>query len=1092
MTPHDIVATADKGFGPRSHGDALLCADPLNGPDTAREAFTVTENAARISLDASRTLSAGDGARLGDCLNNLGRIIALPGVSTGAEPSQIISGLLDALIGILPLSFVFVRLSDPEGGSPTEMLRVADVVGEMGGAQRAAVSVGELDLAIASAHLGLGGEFGLVVAGAQRHDFPTQTEKLLLDVAATRATIGLQQAYLDEQRRVTAELDERVAQRTRELALAFKALSESEHKSRVILDSIPGLVALLTADGQVQFVNRQVIEYTGQTLEELKQWGTNDTVHPEDLPQVIQVFSQSIASGSPYEIVQRLRRSDGLYRWFQNSGFPLRDGSGPVVGWCVLLTDIDERQRAEDALRESERESRLIVDTIPGFIVAHTPDGELEFVNRPIIEYFGKTFEELKHWLTGGMTHPEDHPRVVELFTRSIASGTPFEIELRARRFDGAYRWFQSRMLPLRDANRHIVRWYNLLIDIDERKRAEQELRRSEARKAAILDSALECIVTIDHEGCITEFNPAAERTFGYRRDEVLGRQLADSIIPPALRERHRQGFARYLATGEARVLGQRIEMTAIRADGSEFPAELAITRIPLDGPPSFTGFIRDITERKQSEEELRRSEAFLAQGQRLTLTGSLWWDVSTGDIIWSDETFRVMEVPKSIKPTLELALNRVHPHDLSVVREMVDRSAREGVNMDFETRLLMPDESVKHVHVVLQNIGQPGTPEFVGAVTDITERKRAEAELRRAYDHLTEAQRLSQTGSFTSDLEGDEHYWSDEFYRICDFEPGSRVTIQRLGEIVHPEDVALYQGAIGRALAGTDPDFYFRILTSRGVVKHLRGFAHQIAERPVFVGAVQDVTASKMAQEALNRAGAELAHVSRMTALSALTASIAHEVNQPLSGIITNAGTCLRMLDAAPPDIAGARDTARRTIRDGHRASEVITRLRALFSKREFTLEAVDLNEAAREVIALSSNELQRNRVILHSELAEGLPIVTGDRIQLQQVILNLLRNASEAMADVHDRPRQLLIKTEEEDGSRVRLTVRDAGVGLTPESLESVFSAFYTTKSGGMGIGLFVSRSIMERHEGRLWAEPNDGPGATFSFSVPAVRTE
>src|SRR6185436_8203228 len=381
--------------------------------------------------------------------------------------------------------------------------------------------------------------------------------------------------------------------------------------------------------------------------------------------------------------------------------------------------------------------------------------------------------------------------------------------------------------------------------------------------------------------------------------------------------------------------------------------------------------------------------------------------------------------------------------------------------------------------------------PEFVGAVTDITERKRAEAELRRAYDHLTEAQRLSQTGSFTADLEQDEHYWSDEFYRICDFEPGSTVTIQRLGEIVHPEDVALYQGAIGRAMAGTDPDFYFRIVTSRGVVKHLRGFAHQIADRPVFVGAVQDVTASKMAQEALNRAGAELAHVSRMTALSALTASIAHEVNQPLSGIITNAGTCLRMLDAAPPDIAGARDTARRTIRDGHRASEVITRLRALFSKREFTLEAVDLNEAAREVIALSSNHLQRNRVILHSELAEGLPTVTGDRIQLQQVILNLLRNASDAMADVHDRPRHLLIKTEEQDGSRVRLTGRYAGVRLTPETLESVFNAFYSTKSGGMGIGLFVSRSIMERHEGRLWAEPNDGPGATFSFSVPAVRT-
>ncbi len=246
-------------------------------------------------------------------------------------------------------------------------------------------------------------------------------------------------------------------------------------------DSIPGLVALLTAAGEVEFVNRQIVEYTGRTLDELKHWGTDDTVHPEDLPHVIQAFTQSIGSGSAYAIVQRLRRSDGVYLWFQNNGFPLRDAGGHIVRWCVLLTDIDERKRAEDALRESERESRLIVDSIPGLIAAFTPGGEVEFVNRPILEYFGKTLEELKRWGTGGATHPEDLPRVVELFTRSIVSGDPFEFEVRARRFDGVYRWFQSRGFPLRDTNGHIVRWYNLLIDIDERKRAEEASRRASA-----------------------------------------------------------------------------------------------------------------------------------------------------------------------------------------------------------------------------------------------------------------------------------------------------------------------------------------------------------------------------------------------------------------------------------------------------------------------------------------------------------------------------------------------------------------------------------------------------------------------------------
>ena len=524
--------------------------------------------------------------------------------------------------------------------------------------------------------------------------------------------------------------------------------SSAEEATRLVVDSIPGLVALLTAGGEVQFVNRQILEYTGQTLEELKEWGTNGTVHPEDLSHVIDVFTQSIGSGSPYEIVQRLRRSDGVYRWFQNNGFPLRDTSGRILRWCVLLTDIDERKRAEDALRESERESRLIVDSIPGLVAAFTPGGEVEFVNRQILEYFGKTLEELKRWGTGGTTHPEDLPRVVELFTQSIASGEPFEFEVRARRFDGVYRWFQSRGFPLRDTNGQIVRWYNLLIDIDERKRAEEELRRSEARKAAILDSALDCIVTIDHEGCITEFNPAAERTFGYRRDEVLGQQLADVIIPPALRERHRQGFARYLATGEARVLGKRIEMTAVRADGSEFPAELAITRIPLDGPPSFTGYLRDITERKQAEEELRRSEAFLAEGQQLSRVGSFSWRVATDEIMWSEQLYRIFEFDRDVRVTLEVIGTRVHPEDLSAFKEQIERSRRDGSDVQLEIRLQMPDGTVKYVHVVAHCRKDSGQLEYIGAVQDVTQRRLSEEALAKVRSELAYVARVDEPRS--------------------------------------------------------------------------------------------------------------------------------------------------------------------------------------------------------------------------------------------------------------------------------------------------------------------------------------------------------
>jgi signal transduction histidine kinase len=217
------------------------------------------------------------------------------------------------------------------------------------------------------------------------------------------------------------------------------------------------------------------------------------------------------------------------------------------------------------------------------------------------------------------------------------------------------------------------------------------------------------------------------------------------------------------------------------------------------------------------------------------------------------------------------------------------------------------------------------------------------------------------------------------------------------------------------------------------------------------------------------------------------LTASIAHEINQPLSGIITNAGTCLRMLDAEPPNIDGARETARRTIRDGNRAADVISRLRALFSRRQATAEPVNLNEAANEVIALSSSNLQRDGVILRSDLADDLPAVTGDRVQLQQVIMNLLQNASDAMIDVRDRPRKLLVQTHLDVADHVRLTIQDNGIGLDPQTVSRLFDAFFSTKHGGMGIGLALSRSIIENHKGRIWASPNQGPGATFSIAIP-----
>jgi PAS domain S-box-containing protein len=458
---------------------------------------------------------------------------------------------------------------------------------------------------------------------------------------------------------------------------------------------------------------------------------------------------------------------------------------------------------------------------------------------------------------------------------------------------------------------------------------------------------------------------------------------------------------------------------------------------------------------------------------------------------VWLDYSGQTLEFVRSHP---EAWMTAVHPEDREAASKAFWDGVRSGQGFTMETRSLRAQDGTHRWHlnqaVVLRD-AEGKVLKFVGTTTDIDERKRAEEELRRSEAFLAQGQRLNLTGTFAWNLDTDELTFSAQLYRIFELDPDVPVKLEQIGTRVHPEDLPLLTEKIGLARKNiNDLDYGIRLRMPDGRIKYLRtkscGIRHS-AGRLEHIGAIQDVTEHRLAEDALSTLRSELAHMARVTTLGTLTASIAHEVNQPVAGIMTNAGTCLRMLANDPPNIDGARETARRMIRDSNRASEVITRLRKLFSKKETTIEPVDLNEATREIIALSLSELQRNRVILRPELADELPLVAGDRVQLQQVILNLLRNASDAMSGVDDRPRELIIRTERDECDCVRLTVKDAGVGITPKDMERLFEAFYTTKSDGMGMGLSVSRSIIERHCGRLWATPNDDTGATFSFSIP-----
>ncbi|PYU72383.1 MAG: PAS domain-containing sensor histidine kinase [Acidobacteria bacterium] len=382
-------------------------------------------------------------------------------------------------------------------------------------------------------------------------------------------------------------------------------------------------------------------------------------------------------------------------------------------------------------------------------------------------------------------------------------------------------------------------------------------------------------------------------------------------------------------------------------------------------------------------------------------------------------------------------------------------------------------------------------TNEALQAESD--ERQRAEEALRRSEGYLAEAQRLTHTGSWAWRVAGrDALHLSEEWYRIYGFDPkeGLSAWEKRLSRI-HPEDRAKWQEATDRAIGEkSDYEVQFRILLRDGTVKHIHTFGHPVLDASgdlvQFVGSSMDISADKQAEEALRQAQADLARVNRVTTMGELTASLAHEVNQPIAAAVTNANTCLRWLTRERPDLEEAREAASRIVKDATRAASIISRVRLLFKKGTPQRELLDVNEAIREMIVLLRSEATRYNITVRMELAADLPRIMGDRVQLQQVLMNLIVNGIDAMKEV-DAARGLAVKSHRTEEEEVLVSVSDTGVGLPPQQADQLFNAFFTTKPNGTGMGLRISRSIVESHGGRLWAEDNSPRGASFHFALP-----
>ena len=921
------------------------------------------------------------------------------------------------------------------------------------------------------------------------------------------------------------------------LKQAEAALRERKLDLQLMVDSIPAPVAVITPTGEVETLNQPCLEYFGKTLDELKGWVSSDPVHTEDLPHVIEVLTHALETGQTYEVESRHRRFDGIYRWFHVRGFPLKDTEGRILRWCVLLTDIDDRKRAEAQLAG---EKRLLEMVAAGGLLNNVLIALCRFVEDTaadckcgiyLIDWSGPTFH------TGAApSMPATFNDALEGLTVEATAG-PCALaaltgsQVIAEDLESDLHWQQSLIRPLALGHGLRAQWSTPICSRDgsvlgtfaifqdhpssptqvqqdliaqvthiasiaiERALADEAIRSSERNLNLTINTIPTLIQVSPPDGTILSVNQAVLDYYGVTLQELQKEDFRARVYHPDDVERLREERMEALK----RPLQFEYEQRALGKDG-KYRWFLVRYNPLLDEQGRIerwyaTAF--DIEDRKRAEEALGSAERNLNQIIN-TIPTHIYVLNTEGSVQYVNQA--VMDYTGLSLEDVKQEDYRdrvIHPEDFKRVRAGRAASLRRGAPFSTEQRVLGNDGQYRWFLVRYKPLldEQGRIVRWYVAAFDIEDRKRAQEDVRRSEAFLAEAQRLTSVGSFSWLVATDEITWSEELYRIYEFDPGIKITLEVIRTRVHPEDLTLYEKMVEQARNGSeDFEWQYRLLMPDQSIKYMHAVAQATRDpsgQLEYIAAVRDVTARRVSDEALDKARSELAHVTRVMTLGALTASIAHEVNQPLSGIITNASTCVRMLDAEPPNVDGARETAQRTIRDGRRASDVITRLRALFTKRDAVTELVDLNEATLEVIALSQSELERNRVITRTELADQLPPVTGDRVQLQEVILNLVRNASDAMSIVEDRPRQLLIMTEPDEADQVRLSVQDAGVGFDPQAIKKLFEAFYTTKDDGMGIGLSVSRSIIESHHGRLWATPNDGSGATFSFSIPRRTT-
>jgi PAS domain S-box-containing protein len=695
--------------------------------------------------------------------------------------------------------------------------------------------------------------------------------------------------------------------------------------------------------------------------------------------------------------------------------------------------------------------------------------------------------------------HPEDRDRLQQITDRAMQNGMDLDMEHRIVMADGVIKHVHVVAHAGRDDSGDLE-YMGVVADITERKTAEEELQ-AVSRDLQESKAWLEEAQRVAHVGYWVWdlqtnhliWSDETYRIFGLTTEEgLIDLDKVREMIHPDDREAVFRTAEEAIRSGtradcEHRLFRPSGEMRVVHSLAD-------LKRDPSGRPYQMFGTTQDITDRKRAEQDLQRSQFYLKEGERLAHMGS--WASSDLDIYWSDEVYRIFGLnPRNGAPNLEQYLAAVHPDDRASMAETIRVMNEQRSGYEVRKRIVRPDGEVRYVRCVAVPLVEDRVFKgFVGTTMDVTEHELLTQELRQQQAYLAEAQSLTHIGSWATNFDtGQILHLSDEVFRLHGFDPKEGpIPLERFYDTLHPEDKPAVMATLENAIrTRTDYDIReFRICLSDGTIRFLRTIGHhnRSGEIGEYVGITVDITERKHAEqerERLRQLEADLAHINRVNMLGELAAALAHEIKQPIAASITSANACLRWLAHNPPDLERARAAAIRVEQEGNRAADVINNLRSFYKKgAPDKRRMVDVKDIIREITVLLGDEALRHSITIRSELDEHVPDILADRVQLQQVFMNLMLNAIEAMKETGG---ELTIRSGLNPEGQLFISISDTGVGLPLENTERIFDAFHTTKPQGTGMGLAITRSIVESHGGRIWATRNQGAGATFHFTLP-----